>query len=215
MEQVIDILKMRDVSFPRLLLLNYKKINLTDQELIVIIYLINNTNPTYNPKQISQDLDLKISEVLEIINNLTEKALISLNIVKINNIRSEVINLDLLYEKLSFSIVNENKDTKKNSNLFEIFEKELGRGLTPMEFEIINGWLDIDYSEEIIICALKEAIYNGISNFRYIDRILFEWHKKKIKTKEDVEKNKKNFQKNKSSNVELFDYDWLNDKSDC
>ena len=35
---------------------------------------------------------------------------------------------------------------------------------------------------------LKEAIYNGISNFRYIDRILYEWNKKGLKNKEDVGK---------------------------
>ena len=77
-----------------------------------------------------------------------------------------------------------------------------------MEFEILNGWLELEYSEEIIICALKEAIYNGATNFRYIDRILYEWNKKGIKTKEDVEKDKKA----KSNKVELFDYDWLNEK---
>ena len=80
-----------------------------------------------------------------------------------------------------------------------------------MEYEIINGWLTT-CSEEIIILALKEATYNGVSNFRYIDRIINEWNKKGIKTKEDVEKNKKEF-KNKKDNKkqELFDYDWLND----
>ena len=83
-----------------------------------------------------------------------------------------------------------------------------------MEYEIINGWLDLDYTEELIICALKEAIYNGTTSLRYIDRILLEWHKKGIKTKEDVEKNKIEFKKKKEKNKseELFDYDWLNEE---
>ena len=100
-------------------------------------------------------------------------------------------------------------DTKKT--LFDIFETELGRTLSPIEYEIINGWLTT-CSEEIIILALKEATFNGVSNFRYIDRIINEWNKKGIKTKEDVEKNRQEF-KNKKDNKkqELFDYDWLND----
>lgn len=215
MNQVVELLKSKDVHFPRLLLTNYKELNITEIELIIIIYLINSDNLTYNPKQISQDLDIKINDVLELINNLTEKGIISIELVKINKLTNEIINLNLLYEKLAFNILGSNSNDKeeKENNLFEIFENELGRGLTPMEFEIINGWLDIEYTEEIIICALKEATYNGISNFRYIDRILYEWHKKGIKTKDDVEKNKKEFKKSKSSNVELFDYDWLNDKT--
>lgn len=212
MEQIIGLLKNKDLRLPRVLLCNYKKLNISDIELIVLIYLINCDILTYNPKQISQDLDMKINDVLELINNIVEKGIISIDIVKINNISSEVVNLNLLYERLAFLIMDNKPKEEKNNNLFEMFENELGRGLTPMEFEIINGWLDIEYSEEIITCALKEATYNGISNFRYIDRILYEWHKKGIKTQEDVEKSKKEFKKAKSSNVELFDYDWLNDR---
>ena len=81
-----------------------------------------------------------------------------------------------------------------------------------MEFEIINGWIDNGYSEELIKLALKEATYNGVSNLRYIDKIIYEWGKKGIKNKEDVENNRKQFKNNKDNkNKELFDYDWLND----
>ena len=149
---------------------------------------MNMDSKTYNPKQISKDLDLKKEAVLEIINTLAEKGLISIEIAKINNVRSDVINLDLLFEKLALKLMNHNTNETKDNDIYEIFEKEVGRGLTPMEFEIINGWLDIEYSKELIICALREAIYNGTTSFRYIDRILFEWNKKGIKTKEDVEK---------------------------
>ena len=80
-----------------------------------------------------------------------------------------------------------------------------------MEYEIISSWLENDYQEEIILLALKEAVYNGVTNLRYIDKILFEWNKKGIKTKEDVEKEKNNFKNKKIQKQELFDYDWLNE----
>ena len=209
MDKIIDLLKCTNIQISKLLLFNYKKLNITDQELILIIYLINEN--IYNPKQIGIDLDIPFPEVLEIINTLTEKQIMKINLVKINNIRTEVVNLDLLYEKLAKLILNEEKNTKTNS-LFDTFESELGRTLSSMEYEIINGWLTT-FSEEIILLALKEAVYNGVNNFRYIDRILNEWNKKGIKTKEDVEKNKQEFKGNKKSNKkqELFDYDWLND----
>ena len=82
-----------------------------------------------------------------------------------------------------------------------------------MEYEYINGWLAKDYSEEIISLALKEAVYNGVSSLRYIDKILFEWKKKGVKTKEDVLRMQKRYRSKDVAKVdqEVFSYDWLND----
>lgn len=189
---------------------NYKKLNMTDSEMILVIYFINQSNNTYNPKKISNDLKLELNTVLEMVNSLSEKGILKVELKKINNIRCEVINLDYLYEKLAFSL-NE-VDEKKNDNLFSMFETEFGRTLSPMEYEIINSWISNGCSEELIKLALREAIYNGVSNLRYIDKIIFEWGKKGIKTREDVERERKQFKNNSMKNKELFDYDWLNDR---
>ena len=117
-------------------------------------------------------------------------------------------NIEKIYKKLAFLLVDE--EEKKDNNIFDIFEKEFGRTLSPMEYEIINTWLD-NFKENTIVLALKEATYNGVSNLRYIDKILYEWQKKGIKTEEDIINNKKNFV-SKKENKETFDYDWLNDE---
>ena len=45
-----------------------------------------------------------------------------------------------------------------------------------MELETISGWVDADrYPDELILLALKEAVFAGKLHFRYIDRILLEW----------------------------------------
>lgn len=211
MNQILEVLKCKYYQIPQVLLFNYRKLGLSELELIVIMYILNDNDTNYNPKKISNDLELDVKKVLEVINNLMEKGFLSIELIKVNNVRNEVINLDLMYEKIAFIIMK--KDNTKETNIFEIYEKELGRALSPTEYEIINSWLDSGYSEELILLALKEAVYNGVSNFRYIDRIIFEWAKKGIKNKEDVEKNRKEFKKSKE-NKELFDYDWLNDRED-
>lgn len=211
MNQILEVLKCKYYQIPQVLLFNYRKLGLSELELIVIMYILNDNDTNYNPKKISNDLDLDVKKVLEVINNLMEKGFLSIELIKVNNVRNEVINLDLMYEKIAFIIMK--KDNTKETNVFETYEKELGRALSPTEYEIINSWLDSGYSEELILLALKEAVYNGVSNFRYVDRIIFEWAKKGIKNKEDVEKNRKEFKKNKE-NKELFDYDWLNDRED-
>lgn len=213
MSQVIELLKSINYQISKELLFNYKKLNITDSEFIVIIYLINQSSNIYNPKQISNDLKIDLNNVLEIVNSLCEKNIIKIEMKKVNNIRGEVINLELLYEKLAFSLTK--IEEKEETNLYSVFETEFGRTLSPMEFEIINGWVDAGYSEELIKLALKEATYNGVSNLRYIDKIIYEWGKKGIKTKEDVEKNRKQFKNNNTGkNKELFDYDWLNDSDE-
>ena len=83
-----------------------------------------------------------------------------------------------------------------------------------MEYEIIKGWInDEKFSYEIIVEALKEATYNNVNSLSYIERILYDWSKKGIKTKEDVIKDKSNFRNNrKKTNKEIFDYNWLEDE---
>ena len=79
-----------------------------------------------------------------------------------------------------------------------------------MEYEFINEWINSGMSEELIKEALKEATYNGVSNLRYIDKIIYEWTKKGYKTVEDVNKNR--YQKEtKKENSDFFEYNWLDE----
>ena len=210
MNSVIEILKSKTYQIKEELLFNYKKLNITDSEFIVLIYLMNTSN-IYNPKELGESLNIELNNVLELINSLCEKNIIEIKIEKINGVRTEIINLTPFYEKIVLSLDTKKDNDKSNSNIFSLFEEEFGRTLSPMEYEIINAWIDSGCSEELIILALKEATYNGVSNLRYIDKIIYEWGKKGIKTKEDVEKDRKKF-KNNSKKKELFDYDLLNDE---
>lgn len=72
-------------------------------------------------------------------------------------------------------------------NLFAVFEQEFGRPLTPMEVETISAWLDKDeYGEDLVLFALKESVFAGKLSFRYIDRILLEWRRNRVKTVEEA-----------------------------
>lgn len=76
---------------------------------------------------------------------------------------------------------------QERSDIFTIFENEFGRPLTPMELESITNWIDRDgYPEELILAGLKEAVFAGKVHFRYIDRILLEWSRNRIKTVEQA-----------------------------
>ena len=111
------------------------------------------------------------------------------------------------------------ESNSSNSSVFSFVEKEFGRTLSPMEVEIIKSWLNNNYTEELVREAVKEAVFNGVSNLRYIDKILFEWQKKGIKDKEGVEKNREAFRKKAREEApeveeEIFDYNWFEDDDD-
>ena len=118
----------------------------------------------------------------------------------------------MLYNKL-FNILLEKAPVPTiSSDVFTLFETELGRTISPMEVEIIKEWLHDGISEELIKEALKEAIYNNVRNLKYVDRILFTWKSKGFKTKEDVLKDKKNYRKNQKKVEPNYDYNCLEDE---
>ena len=175
--------------------------------ILLLIYLINNNE--FDPETISTNLKIEPKEVLTLINSLSKKDIIKLKSITKNNIRDEYISLNELYNKLALLLMKE-EEKKVETTIFDAFEKEFGRTLSPMEYEIIGAWLESGFTEELVLLALKEAIYNHVTNLRYIDTILYEWKKKNIKTKEDVLKQKQTRSK-KAEKKEIFDYDWLNE----
>lgn len=208
--KVMNILKDKNYVLPEYLLKNYKVIGLNSELLIFIVYLINLEKPIVcNYKMFSNDLNITEKEILILINELKEKGMVEIELKKNSESKlEEYINLDLFFNKLFMSLIEEKKE--EQTNIYSIFENELGRTLSPIEYELINGWIECNYKEEIILAALKEAVFNGVNNFRYIDKILFEWNKKGIDTLEKIEKNKKEFKK-ETEDVIVPDYDWLNE----
>ena len=119
----------------------------------------------------------------------------------------EVINLDYFYTMIDENFKKEEK-RKEEVDIYTTFETEFGRPISSMEYEIIRAWLEKGFSEELILGALKEAVYNGVNNLRYIDKILYEWQRKGYKTMNEV--SNRNIQAQTDSK-ELFDYNWLDD----
>ena len=180
------------------------------KEFLVLMYFVNDYQKSFDAETISKTLNMSLEEVMDSFNNLISNQLITLTPSTDQEGRiNDVISLDNYY-KLIANTLNEDVQKIKEQNVFSQVEKEFGRTLSPIECEIINGWLDTGNSEELIVGALKEATYNGVKNLRYIDKILYEWGKKGFKTMNDVTSHLKNTDDNKN-NPELFDYDWLDD----
>lgn len=216
-EEILKILKSKNIVIPLYLYRLLDKFNTSLEEFIILMYFYNKQEKIpFNPEEIINDLGIDNIKLMEFISSLTEKGLITLDVIKNDKgVMEEYINLDLFYEKLMLILMDENNKIDAPSNIFEKMEKEFGRTLSPIEYELVKAWLENNTKEEIIEEALKEASLNGVSNLRYMDKIIYEWTKKGIKTKEDVEKNRLEHKKSKKNEkVEVFDYNWLDDEDD-
>ncbi len=214
-EKLINYLKEKPIIIPRVLLTNYSKLNITAEELIVLIYLMDKgNNIIYDINLFVKELSFTKRKVIELINNLVEKNILNITINKnSDNVSEEYLNLDMLYRKITNIILNkELPSSTNNEDLFTIFEKEFGRTISPTEYEKINSWLNEDIDKTLIVEALKEAVYNSTTSLRYIETILYSWKKKGIKTKEDVNKERIRYKKSKNEVIEVPDFDWVNNE---
>lgn len=185
-------------------------------EFLVLLYLDNDGSKKMEINVMSDDLGIDVSEAMEAFNNLMVKGLIALDSVKDDMHRfNEIVKLDGVYGLIEESIIVK-KDKSVRDDVFLTFEKEMGRTLSQMQLELINGWLSSGTPEELIIGALKEAVYNGVLNFSYIDSIICEWEKRGFKTMDEVQAYIKNRRDSKRKDKEISkreeeisNFDWL------
>ncbi len=171
-------------------------IDITLDEFLLVLYFIN-ISSCLDTKDIQDKLGFTEEKAFNTFTSLINKKYIEMIVTNNNGEVVEKVSLDPLYDRLALNKKTEDVST----DIYAMFETELGRTLSSFEYELINKWLENGISEETIKGALKEAILNNVRNFKYIDKIVYEWSKKGIKSKVKEEK----------QNTELFDYDWLDD----
>jgi len=211
--KLVDIFKNGHIVIPIYFLKKYSEWNLDMKEFVFLMYLYHLGDKfLFDPNKFSEDLNMGLADVMNYIDNLTEKGFIRVEVLKNDKgLMEEDVLLDDFYQKISFITMDEvNQSKTENSNIYELIEKEFGRTLSPIEYEIIKAWLDHHIKEEVIREAVKEATFNGVSNLRYIDKILYEWGKAGIDSVEDIEKmrTKRNKKAEKEEDIDLGIVDW-------
>lgn len=168
------------------------ELDISLNEFLLLIYFIN-VSCNLDMDDIKDKIGLSDEKIFEAFNNLINKKYIEMIVENNNGNVVEKIKLDAFYDRLTL-----NKKIENNNDIFSLYEKELGRVLSSYEYQIMNSWISDGISEEIIKGALKEAILSGVPNFKYIDKIVYEWNKNGIKKKNSSSKYK-----------EIEDYNWL------
>lgn len=88
------------------------------------------------------------------------------------------------------------RDTTREwrKNPVTLFEEEFGRPLSGLECQQLAHWLDDDgYPEWMLTEALREAVFANKYSFKYIDRVLYDWQKNRVRSRQDLEIYRENY----------------------
>lgn len=208
-EQFIYMQETGSVAIPVILFDYYSKLGLNEEELMMILQVrkfkqCGNQFPT--PNELSEHMSISTSACTSILRSLIQRGFLTIEECEENTILFENYSLKPLWDKLYSYLKQEvqknvqEQSKQEDESLYTIFENEFGRPLSPFECESLAIWIDQDdYDSVIIKAALREAVMSGKLNFRYIDRILFEWKKNGIRTIDQVRNHSKKFRQHQAN----------------
>ena len=220
-----------NVNISQLFFQFYKELKISDEEAMLLMHVhafqqAGNQFPT--PDEIGSRMMTTQKSVTTMMQKLMQQGYLAIEQETEKDVLTEIISLQPLWDRLLDCVFREQHVEKENSQkemegeIFQLFEQEFGRFLSPMEIETISMWMDQDgHTPAIIKMALKEAVISQKISLRYVDRILFEWKKKNIKTTKEVSKHANSFrEKNiriqpaaESTVKKVQFYNWLEDRN--
>ena len=185
-----------NVVIPAALLFHYKELfSSADDFLIWQFFFYQNTShlESLAPSEVAQATEKTVAQVNQAIENLQEAGLLEFKTISIAGEIEMIFDalpalekLDVLLEpKQPVEMVRTENDLK---TLVGDFERELGRFLSPFEIEDLQKTVEDDKtSVDLVRAALKEAVFNNKTNWKYIQAILRNWRREGITTVAQVE----------------------------
>ena len=211
------------IDFRFLLLENYKKMKITENELAVIFmidHLVSQGNPFVNTDMLSLKMTLEIQEIDKVMAGLLTRGFIEY----ISQGKKTVITLDPLKQKLfrEFQMTSSFEEATRNdkkvndliNNVYGQFENLLSRPLSQVEFSRIREWISYGYSDEMIINALKEALNKGKRSLRSVDKILLSWSERDDLEQEGHSPISETNRRDLEETIRIAKTPWLTDDDD-
>ena len=206
------------IDFRFLLLENYKKMKITENELAVLFmidHLSSQGNGFVDSDRLSLKMTMPANEIEKTMAELYSRGFIDYVLKPMGT----VISLDPLKQKLfrEFQMTSSFEEATKNdkkvndmiNNVYGEFEKLLGRPLSQVEFSRIREWIAFGYSDEMIINALKEALSKGKKSLRSVDKILMNWEARNDIEKDGMTTLGEDWDKNLEETIRIAKTPWI------
>ena len=199
---------------PSALLFHYKDIFKRADDFLIwqFIYLQNTTKmDDLAPSQIASALNKTVAEVNRSISDLTAQGLLDMKTIELGSEIEVVFDASPVLALLDKLVsepkqVPEKQDVNPVKELVEVFERELGRMLSPFELEDLQKTIREDKTDpDLVRAALREAVFNGKTNWNYINAILRNWRREGITTMRQVEERRKEYENSKVGKVNVSD----------
>lgn len=206
--------KSGNLVLPSALLFHYKDIFKRADDFLIwqFIYLQNTTKmDDLAPSQIASALNKTVAEVNRSISDLTAQGLFDMKTIELGSEIEVVFDASPVLALLDKLVsepkqVPEKQDVNPVKELVEEFERELGRMLSPFELEDLQKTIREDKTDpDLVRAALREAVFNGKTNWNYINAILRNWRREGITTMRQVEERRKEYENSKVGKVNVSD----------
>lgn len=206
--------KSGNLVLPSALLFHYKDIFKRADDFLIwqFIYLQNTTKmDDLAPSQIASALNKTVAEVNRSISDLTAQGLLDMKTIELGSEIEVVFDASPVLALLDKLVsepkqVPEKQDVNPVKELVEEFERELGRMLSPFELEDLQKTIREDKTDpDLVRAALREAVFNGKTNWNYINAILRNWRREGITTMRQVEERRKEYENSKVGKVNVSD----------
>ena len=206
--------KSGNLVLPSALLFHYKDIFKRADDFLIwqFIYLQNTTKmDDFAPSQIASALNKTVAEVNRSISDLTAQGLLDMKTIELGSEIEVVFDASPVLALLDKLVsepkqVPEKQDVNPVKELVEEFERELGRMLSPFELEDLQKTIREDKTDpDLVRAALREAVFNGKTNWNYINAILRNWRREGITTMRQVEERRKEYENSKVGKVNVSD----------
>lgn len=215
----MTVMQMEALDFRYLLLEYYRKLKLNENELATVLmidHLLDQKNSLITPDLLSMRMSLSTKELDKIFVNLIEKGYLIFDTgkkikVSLKPLKKKLYDVfEKALEKERETKLSEEK-TKALQNIYQVFEKELARPLSPLEFSLIGEWVDYGFKDETIIEALRVALSKGKKTLKSVDKILLQWQ-----ARDDIEKTsrttiKNNWEDDIEKTMEIIKAKWIDD----
>jgi DNA replication protein len=205
------------VDFTYALIDCYKKLNLTEEELAVILaidHLLQQGNTFVTPDMLSLKMNLKPAEIDKALVGLVSRNFLTYEKAE-GGMRTSLDNLKaIVYAEFRRSIEQEhaNLSSKERADrlagLVAFYEKNLARTLSPLESATIADWVDSGYGDEEIKNALLDAIRDNKRTIRAVDKALRAKRMEQDIAKEGTSAVSENWDKNIDETVQLVKSLW-------
>ncbi|MDP9728170.1 DnaD domain-containing protein [Alicyclobacillus tolerans] len=192
-----DFLSQPFVAVPTLLLSSYSELDVSASEFMVLLHILAASQiegtTDISGAELANRCKMTSIEVMRCLDRLVQSNYLAVG-ERIDEQGAHCTYFDLapLWRKIRGQKDTPYREWRKDP--VTLFEEEFGRPLSGLELEQLRQWLEVDKLPEwMIIEALREAVYANKFAFKYIDRVLYQWQKNRIRTRQELENYRENF----------------------